>query len=71
VQDLVCLPDGRLAIAGVNGGAVVYDPASGASKPLDGIPGTHVNRFSLDAMVKPPALLVSTDAGAAVLRQIP
>ncbi len=71
VQDLVCLPDGRLALAGVNGGAVVYDPASGASKPLDGIPGTHVNRFSLDTMVKPAALLVSTDSGAAVLRQIP
>jgi hypothetical protein len=71
VQDLVCLPDGRVAIAGVNGGAVVYDPASGASRPLQGIPGSRVLRFSLDTMVKPAALMVSTDGGAAVLRDVP
>ena len=71
VEDLVCLPDGRLVIAGSNGGTVVYDPATGASKRLAGLPGTHVNRLTLDTTVKPWALMVATDAGAAVLRSIP
>jgi hypothetical protein len=71
VQDLVCLPDGRLVVAGVNGGAVVWDPGSGASAPLAGLPGGHVNRLTLDTTVKPWTLLVATDGGAAVLRSIP
>jgi hypothetical protein len=71
VQDLVCLPDGRLVIAGVSGGVVVYDPGSGASKPLAGIPGTRVHRLSVDTLAKPFSLMVATDGGAAVLRDIP
>lgn len=70
VQDLVCLPDGRIVLAGVTAGAAVYDPAHGSSRPLAGIPGAHVNRLGVDAMVSPFALLVSTDAGAAVLRNV-
>jgi hypothetical protein len=70
VEDLVCMPDGRLVVAGTTGGVVVWDPASGVSKPLD-VPGTHVNRLSVDTMATPASLLVSTDAGAAVLRQLP
>ncbi|HEX9242260.1 MAG TPA: WD40 repeat domain-containing protein, partial [Anaeromyxobacter sp.] len=45
VQDLVCLPDGRIVLAGVTSGAAVYDPASGASKPLAGLPSAHVHRL--------------------------
>jgi hypothetical protein len=71
VEDLVCLPDGRLVIAGSSGGVVVYDPASGASKPLGGVPGTRVLRLWVDTMTKPFALMVATDGGAAVLRDIP
>ncbi len=70
VQDLVCLPDGRIVLAGVTSGAAIYDPASGASKPLSGIPSQHVNRLGVDTMVTPFALFVSTDAGAAVLRSV-
>jgi hypothetical protein len=70
VQDLVCLPDGRIVLAGVTSGAAIYDPSSGASKPLDGLPGAHVNRLGVDTMVSPFSLLVSTDAGAAVLRTV-
>jgi hypothetical protein len=71
VEDLVCLADGRLVIAGQTAGAVVYDPATGASAPLRGLPGRKVVRLELDTMVSPPSLLVATDAGAAVLREIP
>jgi hypothetical protein len=71
VEDLLCLPDGRLVIAGQTAGAVVYDPAKGTSTPLRGLPGKKVVRLSLDTMVSPPSLLVATDGGAAVLRQLP
>jgi hypothetical protein len=71
VQDLVCLPDGRIVLAGAASGAAVYDPASGASRPLAGLPGDRVVRLSLDTTVTPAALMVSTDRGAAVLRQVP
>jgi len=71
VQDLVCLPDGRLVIAGVASGAIVWDPGTGASKALGGLPGSHVNRLTLDPTVTPWQLMVATDGGAAVLRSIP
>ena len=71
VQDLVCLPDGRLVLVGVASGAIVWNPATGASRALEGLPGTHVNRLTLDTTVSPWQLMVSTDAGAAVLRSIP
>jgi hypothetical protein len=70
VQDLVCLPDGRIVLAGVTSGAAVYDPSTGASKPLDGLPSARVLRLGVDATVTPFSLLVSTDAGAAVLREV-
>jgi hypothetical protein len=71
VQDLVCLPDGRLVLVGVASGAIVWNPATGASKQLAGLPGSRVNRLTLDTTVSPWQLLVSTDGGAAVLRSIP
>jgi hypothetical protein len=71
VQDLVCLPDGRLVVAGRDAGAVVYDPATGTSRPLEGLPGGRVIRLELDTMVSPPSLHVATSRGAAVLRTIP
>jgi hypothetical protein len=71
VQDLACLPDGRVVIAGRDGGVVIHDPGSGASRPLEGLPGTRVNRLSVDTTASPASLLVATDEGAAVLRQIP
>ncbi|HEX9243968.1 MAG TPA: WD40 repeat domain-containing protein, partial [Anaeromyxobacter sp.] len=71
VQDLVCLPDGRLVIVGIASGAIVWDPASGVSKTLSGLPGSRVNRLTLDTTVKPWSLLVATDGGAVVLRNIP
>jgi hypothetical protein len=66
----VCLPDGRIVLAGLTSGAAIYDPARGTSKALDGLPSPHVHRLGVDAMVSPFALMVSTDAGAAVLRDV-
>lgn len=71
VRDLECLPDGRLVIAGFGPGAVLHDPRTGASKPLDGLPGGAIQDLEVDRMVNPPALHVATAGGAAVLRVLP
>ena len=74
VQDLVALPDGRVVLAGPSSGLAFYDPATGTSKSLragQGIPSGQVTRLEVDTMVDPPALHVSTAAGAAVLRVLP
>lgn len=75
VEDLVCLPDGRLALgARAGGGLVLWDPASGGTVRLgaaEGLPGERVLALEVDRMVSPPALHVATDGGAAVLRVLP
>lgn len=71
VRDVVCLPDGRLVLAGHRTGAVIHDPAKGTSRPLPRLPSGTVLDLEVDRMVSPPALHVSTDAGAAVIRVLP
>lgn len=75
VADLVCLPDGRLAIAGPTTGIVVVDPANPAGARRitagSGLPDDRVNALEVDRMVKPWALLVGTAGGAASLRVLP
>jgi hypothetical protein len=71
VRDVVCLPDGRLAVAGFHSGVVLYDPRTGASRALDGLPSGTILDLEVDRMISPPALHVSTAAGAAVLRVLP
>jgi hypothetical protein len=71
VRDVACLPDGRVAVAGFGSGVVLYDPATGASKPLPGLPSGAILDLEVDRMVSPPALHVATDAGAAVVRVLP
>jgi len=74
VEDMVSLPDGRLVLAGPNTGIVFYDPLTTRSVPVragDGIPDDHVTHLEVDRMVDPPALLVSTRGGLAVLRTLP
>jgi hypothetical protein len=70
VQDLACLPDGRVVLGG-RGGAVVYDPARHASVALTGLPGGTVRDVQVDRMVSPPTLHVATDGGAAAIRVLP
>ena len=74
VRDLLALPDGRLVVAGLHSGLVIWDPVTGAKTPIragQGIPSDRVLRLQLDTMVDPPALMVATAGGAAVLRVLP
>jgi hypothetical protein len=71
VRDVACLPDGRVVIASFYSGVVLFDPVKGASTELPGLPSGTITRVEVDRMVSPPALLVSTDAGAAAVRVLP
>lgn len=74
VIDLVALPDGRLVLAGPSSGLVFWNPATGEHKSLragQGIADDRVLRLELDTMVSPPALHVSTERGASVIRVMP
>jgi hypothetical protein len=70
IEDVVALPDGRLAVAHPSGGVVLWDPATGASTRLP-LPSDAVQELQLDTMVSPPALLVATRGGAASFRVLP
>ncbi|HET6436807.1 MAG TPA: WD40 repeat domain-containing protein [Anaeromyxobacter sp.] len=74
IRDLVCLPDGRLAIASFHSGLVLYDPATGSSTAIRAgplIPSDGIESLDLDTMPDPPTLHVATDRGAAALRVLP
>ncbi|MFT3915856.1 MAG: WD40 repeat domain-containing protein [Anaeromyxobacteraceae bacterium] len=75
VQDLACLPDGRLALAGARTGVVIWDPAKGTSAPVNAanglLPSDDVQSLEVDRMANPPTLHVATGAGAAALRVLP
>ena len=74
IKDMLALPDGRLVLASPNTGLVIWDPATGAHQAIragGGLPDDHIFRLELDRMVSPPALHVSTWAGAATLRILP
>jgi hypothetical protein len=71
VRDVVCLPDGRIVLAGYRTGAVIHDPVKGTSRPVPGLPSGTVLDLEVDRMVSPPTLHVATDSGAAALRVLP
>jgi hypothetical protein len=74
VRDLIALPDGRIVLAGPHSGLLLWDPASGARQSLRAptwLADDNVQRMELDTMVTPPALHVSTQTGATVIRQLP
>src|SRR5207244_6693757 len=74
VRDMVALPDGRLVLAGVSTGLVLWNPKSGDHVSLRGsqwLPDDHVLRIELDQMVSPPTLHVATWGGAAAIRKLP
>jgi hypothetical protein len=64
VQDLVALPDGRMALAFRQSGVVLWNPASGDRQTLKGLPDPQVYRLELDTMMKPAVLHISTMSGA-------
>ncbi len=74
VRDLVCLPDGRLAIASFYSGMVLFDPATSTSTPIRAgglIPSDQILSLELDTMPSPPTLHVATAGGAAAIRVFP
>jgi hypothetical protein len=74
VADLICMPDGRIVVAGRTTGLSIWNPATGTHAAMNGaswLPSDQVMRLELDRMVAPPALHVSTYAGGATLRQLP
>jgi hypothetical protein len=75
VKDLVCLPDGRVVLAGFTTGLSVFDPASGRSTSIRAsgglIPSDHIVQLEVDRMPIPATLHVSTAGGAAALRVVP
>jgi hypothetical protein len=75
VRDLVCLPDGRVVLAGFTTGLSVFDPATGRSTPIRAsgglIPSDRVLQLEVDRMPVPPTLHVATSGGAAALRVLP
>jgi hypothetical protein len=74
VRDLIALPDGRIALAGPTTGLVIWNPSTGESLSLrapDWLADDRVQRMELDTMVTPPALHVSTNSGATVIRVLP
>jgi hypothetical protein len=71
VRDVACLPDGRVVLAGYTAGAVIWDPATGTSRPVPGLPSGAVLDLEVDRMVSPPTLHVATASGAAALRVLP
>ncbi|MBI3182946.1 MAG: WD40 repeat domain-containing protein [Myxococcales bacterium] len=74
VRDLVALPDGRIVLSGHRTGLTLWDPLTGSHQPLRApsyLADDRVRRLELDRMVNPPALHVSTERGAAVIRVLP
>jgi WD40 repeat protein len=75
VKDLVCLPDGRLAVASATSGLVLWNPATGAHTAIRASGGLirddAVQALEVDRMPSPPTLHVSTATGAAAIRVPP
>jgi hypothetical protein len=56
VRDLVCLPDGRLVLAGFETGLALYDPKTGATSRItsgNGIPSDEIQALEVDRMASP------------------
>jgi hypothetical protein len=74
VQDIACLPDGRIVLAGTSSGLLFLDPATNATKSIragQGIPSDQIEHIEVDRMTNPPSLNVATSGGAAILRVLP
>jgi len=74
VRDLIALPDGRILFAGPTTGLLLWNPATGVRQSLRAptwLADDRVLRLELDTMVNPPALHVSTETGATVIRRLP
>lgn len=75
VKDLVCLPDGRVVVAGFNTGLSVFDPDTGSSTAIRAsgglLPSDRILQLEIDRMPVPATLHVATGGGAAAIRVVP
>jgi hypothetical protein len=74
ILELQGLPDGRLVFGFPSSGLLVWNPGDATGHRItqrDGLPGERIGRMSQDLMHDPPLLLVPTDNGLAIFREVP
>jgi hypothetical protein len=74
ILEVQALADGRLVLGFPDSGLLVWQPGDSKGRRItqrDGLPGERIGRMSQDQMHDPPLLLVPTDGGLAVFRQLP
>jgi hypothetical protein len=74
ILEVQALADGRLVFGFPNSGLLVWEPGEAKGRRItqrDGLPGERIGRMSQDQMHDPPLLLVPTDGGLAIFRNLP
>lgn len=74
ILEMVALPDDRLVLGFPSTGLLVWKPGDRKGHRLtvnDGLPGERIGRVKLDRLHDPPILLVPTDGGLLLMRQVP
>jgi len=73
ILEVQALADGRLVFGFPSSGLLVWNPGDDKGRRItqrDGLPGERIGRMSQDRMHDPPLLLVPTDGGLAVFRDL-
>jgi len=74
ILEMQTLDDGRIVLGFPSSGLLVWTPGDAKGHRLtvaDGLPGERIGRTSMDRMHAPPILLVPTEGGLALLRDVP
>ena len=74
ILEVQSLADGRLVFGFPSTGLLLWQPGEAKGRRItqrDGLPGERIGRISQDKMHDPPLLLVPTDGGLAVFRNLP
>ena len=74
ILEVQALADGRLVFGFPSSGLLVWEPGEPKGRRLtqrDGLPGERIGRISQDHMHDPPLLLVPTDGGLVIFRNVP
>ncbi len=74
ILEVQALRDGRLVFGFPDSGLLVWTPGDAKGHRItqrDGLPGERIGRMSQDLLHDPPLLLVPTDQGLAIFRDVP
>jgi hypothetical protein len=74
ILEVQALPDGRLVFGFPGSGLLVWEPGDPKGHRItqrEGLPGERIGRMSQDMLHDPPLLLVPTDGGLALFRNLP